>query len=301
MIAYCYYCLTRPRNHGLEGRWTGMARVLLALAALLSFGGSMQATEPAPKDAAKTIVFLGGVKTHGPGAHEHLKDAQSLKRWLDAATGLPPLQTPIYLDAWPDKTDELDRAATIVMLWEGWGAHLLNSRHPERVKKLDELMRRGVGLVCLHAATAVDDDVEHYFLDWVGGNKKKDYSLHPMARNVELSLVAPGHAVCRGVRPMHFAEEEFYCRIMFRPGDRRITPILTAMLPPEKPEKQVVAWCCQRADGGRAFACTGPHYRASFQNGALRTLVLNAILWTAGLEVPPQECASHVSPAELAR
>jgi type 1 glutamine amidotransferase len=238
----------------------------------------VRAAAPAP---AKKIVFFGGVKTHGPGAHEHLKAAQLVKQWIDTTPGLPRMRTQIYLDAWPKDADELDDAATIVLMWEGWNLHLVNSRNKDKVEKLDQLMRRGVGLLCFHASTAVDDDVEERFLDWVGGNKKRDYSLHPMARNIEVALAAPEHPVCRGVRPMNFTEEEFYCNIFFRPGDRRITPILTAMLPPERPEKQVIAWCCQRADGGRAFACTGPHYLANFEDADFRRLVVNAILWTA--------------------
>jgi hypothetical protein len=69
------------------------------------------------------------------------------------------------------------------------------------------------------------------------------------------------------------------------------------MLPPEAPEKQVVGWVCQRADGGRAFGCTGPHYHANFRNDDLRRLVLNAILWTAKIEVPQGGVQSRV-PAE---
>jgi type 1 glutamine amidotransferase len=246
----------------------------------------VQGTEPAAEARPKKIVLFGGVKTHGPGAHEHLKAAQLLKQWIDATPGLPRVRTQIYLDAWPKDPSELDDAATIVLMWEGWNLHLVNSRNKDKVEKLDQLMRRGVGLLCCHASTAVDDDVEERFLDWVGGNKKRDYSLHPMARNIEVAIAAPDHPVCRGVRPMKFAEEEFYCKIFFRPGDRRITPILSAMLPPERPAKQVVAWCCQRADGGRAFACTGLHYLANFQDADFRTLVLNAILWTAKIGVP---------------
>ena len=123
-------------------------------------------------------------------------------------------------------------------------------------------------------------------LDWVGGNKKIGYSLHPMARNVSLALPAAEHPLCRGVAPVTFPEEEFYCKILFRPGDKRTTAILTAMLPPERPERQVVGWACERADGGRAFACTGPHYHASFRNDDFRRLALNAILWTAHIAVP---------------
>ena len=35
-----------------------------------------------------------------------------------------------------------------------------------------------------------------------------------------------------------------------------------------------------------AFACTGPHYHASFRNDDFRRLALNAILWTAKIHVP---------------
>ncbi len=53
-------------------------------------------------------------------------------------------------------------------------------------------------------------------------------------------------------------------------------------------------WC--RADGGRGFACTGPHFHASFGNDDLRRLVLNAILWTANIEVPQGGVQSTVLP-----
>jgi len=236
--------------------------------------------------AGKKIVFFGGVKTHGPGAHEHLKGAQLLKDLVDRSEIAPRPRTRIYLDAWPKDPSELDDAATIVLLWEGWDKHLVRSSNAEQVRKLDQLIGRGVGLVCFHAATAVDDDVEKYYLDWLGGNKNKQHSLHPMARSIEVALASPEHPICRGVRPMRFPEEEFYCKILFRPDDKRITPILTAMLPPDRPEKQIVGWACERADGGRAFACTGPHYHASFQQEDFRRLVLNAILWTAKIEPP---------------
>jgi hypothetical protein len=71
------------------------------------------------------------------------------------------------------------------------------------------------------------------------------------------------------------------------------------MLPPERPEKQVIAWAVERADGGRAFACTGPHYQASFQNEDLRRLALNAILWTAKIDVPSGGVQSAVSPDDF--
>lgn len=283
----------------LRGEGSDMSILLTAILAGPMIACGADSGEAAHRRPPATIVFFGGCKTHAPGAHEHLRGAQLLKQCLDTASGLPRLRTRIYLDTWPQDPAELDDAATIVLTWEGWGSHLVNARHPQRVQTLDQLMKRGVGLVCFHAATAVEKSVESYYLDWVGGNKSPDYSLHPMARGIDVALADPEHAICRGVRPMRFAEEEFYCKILFRPGDSRVKPILTAMLPPERPEKQVIGWAVERADGGRAFACTGPHYHASFQNEDLRRLALNAILWTAQIDVPGGGVQSAVSPDDF--
>ena len=51
-------------------------------------------------------------------------------------------------------------------------------------------------------------------------------------------------------------------------------------------EPQIVAWACERPDGGRGFGFTGGHYHRNWGNDNFRKLVLNAILWTAKVEVP---------------
>ena len=276
-----------------------MAMLLTAILTAPLFACGADSSDVGHRRPPTTIVFLGGCKTHAPGAHEHLRGAQLLKQCLDTATGIPRPPTRIYLDAWPADPAAWDDAATIVLTWEGWNLHLVNARHPDRLQQLDQLMKRGVGLVCFHAATAVEKNVESYYLDWVGGNKSPDYSLHPMARGIDVALADPEHAICRGVRPMRFPEEEFYCKILFRPADQRVRPILTALLPPERPEKQIIGWAIERADGGRAFACTGPHYHASWQNEDFRRLALNAILWTAKVDVPGGGVQSTVSPLDF--
>jgi len=97
--------------------------------------------------------------------------------------------------------------------------------------------------------------------------------------------------VARGVKAFAIHDELYY-RIVFsrryvaRGGEKPLTDILTAMLPPDKPHREVVAWALQRDDGGRAFMYTGPHNYTSWQNESLRRMVLNAILWTAKAEVP---------------
>ena len=47
-----------------------------------------------------------------------------------------------------------------------------------------------------------------------------------------------------------------------------------------------VAWVYERPDGGRGFGFTGGHWHWNWGNDNFRTVVLNGIVWTAGLEVP---------------
>jgi hypothetical protein len=47
-----------------------------------------------------------------------------------------------------------------------------------------------------------------------------------------------------------------------------------------------VGWAVERKDGGRGFGFTGGHYFANWWLPDFRRLVLNAIAWTAKIDVP---------------
>jgi hypothetical protein len=47
-----------------------------------------------------------------------------------------------------------------------------------------------------------------------------------------------------------------------------------------------MAWARQRPDGGRGFGFTGGHDHWNWGNDNFRKLVLNAIVWTANVDVP---------------
>jgi len=48
-----------------------------------------------------------------------------------------------------------------------------------------------------------------------------------------------------------------------------------------------VAWAYERPDGGRGFGFTGGHWHWSWAHNDFRKLVLNALVWITGAEVPP--------------
>ena len=46
------------------------------------------------------------------------------------------------------------------------------------------------------------------------------------------------------------------------------------------------AWAFERPNGGRGFGFTGGHIHWSWANDDFRKIVLNAVVWVAGLDVP---------------
>ena len=64
--------------------------------------------------------------------------------------------------------------------------------------------------------------------------------------------------------------------------------------------REVLAWAYERSDGGRGFGCTGAHFHANWANDDFRKLMLNALAWTAGLDVPSAGFGVAVSEEDLA-
>jgi hypothetical protein len=60
-----------------------------------------------------------------------------------------------------------------------------------------------------------------------------------------------------------------------------------------------VAWAYERPAGGRGFGFTGAHYHRNWGDPNFRTLVLNALVWTAGGEVPTDGVQCDVTPEDL--
>ena len=178
-------------------------------------------------------------------------------------------------------------------------------------------MKKGVGLVCIHyAVEPTIEKGEKEFLDWMGGCFEINWSVNPHW-NADFKSF-PVHPITRGVKPFTI-NDEWYFHMRFREGMKGVTPILSA-IPPEstmnrrdgehegnpavrdavhRGEPQHMAWACERADGGRGFGFTGAHYHKNFGDENFRRIVLNAILWTAKMDVPAGGVQSAVTEEEL--
>ena len=167
--------------------------------------------------------------------------------------------------------------------------------------QVDSLMKKGVGLACLHYAVEVPKEKGSYFLDWIGGYFETGWSINP-TWEADFKTI-PKHPVTNGVQPFSI-KDEWYYHMRFPEGMKNVTPLLTAIPPAStlsRPDgdhennkyvraeaglPQHVAWVTERPTGGRGFGFTGGHYHTNWANDNVRKLVLNGIAWIAGVKIP---------------
>lgn len=245
----------------------------LAFLILLTFCG-LFAAEPIK------IVLIAGKPSHPPGEHEFNAGITILDRCLRLNKDV---QTQIVRGGWPTDESVFEGARALVFYMDGGPGHpIIQGDHLE---KIGRLMKKGVGLACLHYAIEVPKDKGgKEFLDWLGGYYETGYSQNPI-NYVAVKQASPKHPISRGWTSFA-GEDEWYFKIRFRPDDPRVTPIITALLPPAEPNREVVAWATQREDGGRGFGYCGGHFYRNWNNHDLRQVIVNGILWTAKADIP---------------
>lgn len=271
--------------------------IVLPAAATLLVCAAFAAKAPVTSSLTgpKRIVLLAGKPSHSKTTHAWVADAKLLKHCLETSPNVKNVRAEIHLNGWPKDPRVLDRADTIVLLSDGFAGHPF-FQATERSERMSKLMRRGIGLVCIHYAVAPPPDSEADLLAWLGGIYKKGYSKNPI-NTVEVSPAAPKHPVCQGWKP-YVVKDELYYRLWFGKEAKGVTPILTAMLPKNQPERQTLAWVVERGDGGRGFGFTGAHYHGNWRREGFRRMVLNAILWTAKMAVPRGGVRSTLPPPD---
>ena len=272
------------------------------------------ATLAAPAVAEDTkIVLIAGRPSHGKGEHEFNAGTKLMVKCLQEVPGINPV---FVAGGWPSDESVFDGAKSVVFFMDGGGGHpIIQGEHLAKIKSL---MEKGVGLVCMHYAVEIPKDKGGpEFLDWLGGYYESGYSTNPHWTAEITSL--PDHPITRGVKPFAVPDEWYY-NMRFRPDMKGVTPILVAKPSDEtrqgksssprgpykhiaeaKGREEVLAWAVERPDGGRGFGFTGGHSHKNFGNDDFRTLVLNAILWTAKVEVPSTGVKSTVTADELTR
>ena len=243
--------------------------------------------------SAADILLIAGPKSHASGAHEHPAGCELLAKHLKAS------ELPVSVEVsqgWPQDPAKVAAADTLVIYSDGLGGHVAAGQ----VAALRKRYEAGKGLVVLHFALEPENaEMAALFDDVIGGRFEVDWSVNPIWKMTAPILAK--HPVTRGVDPFE-VEEEFYYHLRLR-GD--VTPVLQALPPADSlgadgPRSgnpavrkaladklpQTLAWVVDNSNKSRGFGFTGGHFHHHWANPEFRQLVLNAIVWTAGVEVP---------------
>ena len=288
-------------------------RVVFAFAAglaALGLPGILRA-EAVPRDQ---IHWIAGGPSHGYGEHEYRAGALLLREALDAAQDRFEV---IVHEGWPASTGAFERAAAIVLSMDGDAGHLAFD-HTEEV---DALAKRGVGVLALHWAVHAGSGRDAEAMRrWIGGAYETGVSTNPKWKAV--LRLDERHPISRGVRSGVEIYDEWYFNIAFAERSASagaaevpaVVPVATAVpsdgdrtrvsspLPWARPPAEVLeasgrretlVWTTERADGGRGVGFTGGHFHWNLGNDDYRRLLLNAVLWVAGGEVPPEGVPSE--------
>ncbi|HYT89725.1 MAG TPA: ThuA domain-containing protein [Gemmataceae bacterium] len=253
----------------------------------------------------KKIVFVADTAPHGGrGNHEFLAAAIYLARTINERC--PDTYAVVHTMAkWPK---DLKHADSVIVL--------LNHGRTAVNPAVKEAMARGAGFAAIHYGVEVSKGEQgQSYLKWLGGYFEAEWSVNPFWTPSFKDI--PTHEITRGVKPFSI-NDEWYYHMRFVEGMKGVTPLLSAVAPPEtitkrwkegqKPSShagnpaalaavvagkpQVVAWAYERPDGGRGFGFTGLHKHSNLGDDNFRTLLLNAVAWVSRVPVPANGIAS---------
>ena len=237
----------------------------------------------------------------------------------------PQIIVKVFCDVKPDAPALADpfieSADAVVVFSDGAQFYPLTGHSP----LLYRMKNAGKGFVFLHYALCASQAPtrepptertpnEKFVLEATGGMYETFRSVNPFFTG-DVSVVS-GHPVARGVRPFSIWDEWYYSMRFLNdlsteeildPSKETIVKAILTAVPPDatrqKPDgahsgnpyvrsrlgkSEILAWAIERPDGGRGFGFTGGDQHINFAHPDFRKVILNGIVWTAGLEIPQQ-------------
>lgn len=251
----------------------------------------------AKKEDPKQIVFIAGNRSHASGEHEFYAGCTLLAKAFNEQSGLPVEATVVRAD-WhknPDDKATVAAADTIVIYCDA------TSAHGGQWEFLDDLANKGVGMVFMHYAVHPSKEIgEKYYRPWIGAAMESGYSVNP--HWVADLKVNENHEIGNGVPESITSLDEWYYHMRWVPERENILDLLTAVPTRDNMhryinmwnqngvdglgKRQTLMWGYERPAGGRGIGFTGGHYHHTWAVDGVRTAVLNAIAWSAGMKVP---------------
>ncbi|MCA9038598.1 MAG: hypothetical protein KDA91_25915, partial [Planctomycetaceae bacterium] len=122
------------------------------------------AASSAPAD--QKLVIIAGKPSHPPRMHEFNAGVQLLTSCLK---NVPGLRVEFVLNGWPRDESIFADADAVVFYMDGGGKHEVVQENGRRLKLIDEWVKRGVGIGCMHyGVEVVPDQAGQEMKRWIG-------------------------------------------------------------------------------------------------------------------------------------
>ena len=241
----------------------------------------------APDAKLVKIILLAGSPSNKPGQHEYFAGCALLAECLRQTPGVWPV---VVADGWPKNEAVLNNAKAVVSFMDA--GEKLAWLAPDRWAKMKSLMDAGAGLVAMHQSVEVPAAQAEEFKGWLGAVWQKDIGCRG---HWDMSFPSiPTHPTTVNVTGFDAPKDGWLYNLQFQP--QHVTPLLTGTVPDKNritPDAkahagraEVIAWAYAPPSGRRAIGFTGADLHSSWRIDSQRQLITNAILWTAGLDLP---------------
>lgn len=240
------------------------------------------------------VAIVVGPERHAPGSHEVAAGGRLMAHCLNNAANVSGIKAVVHY-AWPKDRDALASFSTVVFIGDQFPGERLEDSE-RAMLDLTAMTDRGCGIICIHYATGlsagdVAADGDHPLLHWTGGYFATRCNHHQSVARIFEATITPAalenHPVLRGWKTFDVLDEP-YTRNWF--GNEGLAagaiPLATVEFPPDQPQTEIVAWAIEKEDGGRGAGITMPHFYRNWERPNLRRFILNAIVWSAQLDVP---------------
>ncbi|MCB9954177.1 MAG: ThuA domain-containing protein [Planctomycetaceae bacterium] len=267
---------------------------LRAVVALVLLSVAVVRAEEAPR---KILLVAGTTaKVDAMGHHDYLAGCECLRVLLNKTPGVTTVRVN---EGWPEDVSVFDGAASVVFYTDGGGKQAFLSS-PERTELVQQMVDRGVGLVMIHQAVDYPKEYADQAKSWLGGIYLAGESGrgHWPSNHVDF----PEHPVTRGVTPWTI-KDGWLNGLQFVDDKQGITPLVWSGKEYEESkagiDQHIVGWTYDRPNGGRSFNFTGLDAHSAWELPGMRQLVLNGVLWSAGVDIPEAGAPSEISQDDL--
>ena len=236
------------------------------------------------------IFLLGGLKIHGPGAHDY-------PHWMDTWSKLLTEHGAVVDGSFSFPSEEQLKAADVVVIYRGDAGYMT----PEQRARLQAYVKRGGGLVTFHDSLCGPDPADMATL--VGGGKKLCDTYYTWTATLDYNVVDKDSPIIGKDMPVQIYDEAFF-KLNFAPEGH---PILTVTMPDTPSARkgggvgQTIPqmWTYEHTMPGgtapaRAFVWMQGHMVDSLEDPAIRKVLMRGIAWAG--KRPETELTDFVAP-----